>query len=207
MANIIAFGEPLVGFYPTLERDPNYFRMTLGGDTSNLILQLAKLGYSTKYITRIGTDYFADYIRHKWEEWNVDCSDVKIDPVHSTGVYFVIFDENKKHHFIYKRENSASANYLIGDAEEVVLSGTKIFHFSGITQAISKSALEASFYFAKKCKENNILISYDLNYREPLWGKDYFSSIASYTIQKYADIVTLNFDEAKILKLTEDPEK
>ena len=67
--------------------------------------------------------------------------------------------------------------------------------------------METSFYFAEKCKSKGISISYDLNYRELLWSKDYFRSVASYAIKKYADVVTLNLEEAEILGISEDPEK
>jgi len=209
MAEIAAFGEPLIGFYHVKEKGKrnSYFRMTIGGDTSNVVLQLAKLGYSAKYITKLGKDYFGESILGKWKEWNVDCSNAIIDSNHSTGVYFAMFDDKGNHQFIYKRENSAAANYTVEDAKEVNLEGVKTFHFSGITQAISKSALETSFYFAEKCKSKGILTSYDLNYREPLWSKDYFRSVASYAIKKYADVVTLNLEEAEILGISENPEK
>lgn len=209
MSEIAAFGEPLIGFYQVKEKGKSnsYFQMTIGGDTSNVVLQLAKLGYSTKYITKLGKDYFGENILRKWKEQDVDCSDVIIDLGHSTGVYFVIFDDKGNHQFIYKRENSAAANYTVEDAKKVNLEGVKVFHFSGITQAISKNALEASFYFAEQCKLRGISISYDLNYRKLLWSEDYFRSVASYTIKKYADIVTLNLEEAEILAISKNPEK
>lgn len=209
MRIIAAFGEPLVGFYHVKEKDKNlqYFKMTIGGDTSNVVLQLAKLGYSVEYISKLGKDYFGGKILKTWERWNVNHSNVEIDPNHQTGIYFTIFDDKNRHEFIYRRRNSASANYSIEDAENVNLKGLKVFHFSGISQAISKSALEASFYFAEKCKSKGVLISYDLNYRKLLWGKDYFSSTANYTIKKYADIVTLNLEEAVALGATANHSK
>lgn len=209
MAEIAAFGEPLIGFYHVKEKGKrnSCFRMTIGGDTSNVVLQLAKLGYSAKYITKLGKDYFGENILRNWKEWNVDCSNAIIDSNHSTGVYFAMFDDKGNHQFIYKRESSAAANYTVEDAKEVDLEGVKAFHFSGITQAISKSALETSFYFAEKCKSKGISISYDLNYRELLWSRDYFRSVASYTMRKYANVVTLNLEEAEILGISEKPEE
>jgi 2-dehydro-3-deoxygluconokinase len=209
MSEIAAFGEPLIGFYQVKENkeSESYFRLTVGGDTSNVVLQLAKLGYSVEYITKLGKDYFGEIILKTWKDWNVGCSNVRIDSNHLTGVYFAIFNDKGKHKFVYKRENSAAANYTIEDAESVNLRGIKVFHFSGITQAISKSTLEASFYFAKQYKSLGSLISYDLNYRELLWSKDYFSSVANYTIRTYADIVTLNLEEAEALGILKNPEE
>ena len=196
MVEIAAFGEPLVGFYHVKVRGKSYsyFQMTMGGDTSNLVPQLSKLGYSVEYISKLGKDYLEENILKTWEKWNVNHSNVGIDLNHQTGAYFTIFNGGGKHQFIYKRENSAAANYNVEEAKEV-----KVFHFSGTTRAISKSALEAFFYSAKKCKSKGTLLPYGLNYRKLLWGKDYFSSTANYTIKKYADIVTLNLKEAVVL--------
>lgn len=207
MAEIIAFGEPLMGFYQLKKEGAPLFHMTMGGDTSNVVLQLAKLGYPAKYVTRIGKDFFGESFLREWKTWNVDCSDVVIDTTHSTGVYFTLFDNGINHRFVYKRENSAAANYTTEDAEKVNIKGAKIFHFSGISQAISKSALESSFYFAERCKSEEITVSYDLNYRELLWSKSFFTSIALHTVRKYADIVTLNLEEADVIGVSGSPEE
>lgn len=199
MKKIGIFGEPLVGFYLTEGKgdSASYFKMTIEGDTSNVALQLAKLGRSVEYISKLGNDYFGSGILKAWNQWNVKHSYVKIDTNHQTGVYFTVFLHSHEHEFVYKRKNSAAANFSLEDAKEVDLTEFKVFHFSGISQAISKSALEASFYLAKQCKSKGILVSYDLNYRKSLWSADYFSSVANYTIEKYADIVTLNMEEAR----------
>ena len=58
-----------------------------------------------------------------------------------------------------------------------------------------------------RCKELKIQISYDLNYRSPLWSKEYFNSIALYTIKNFIDIVSLNLKEAEVLGLQGSPEQ
>ncbi len=196
-----------MGFYQVKKESGPFFNMTMGGDTSNVVLQLAKLGYSAKYITKIGNDFFGENLLREWKTWNVDCSDVIIDPTHSTGVYFALFDDGINHRFVYKRENSAAANYTTDDAEKANIKRARVFHFSGISQAISKSALESSFYFAERCRSEGIMISYDLNYRELLWSKNFFTSIALHTIRKYADVVTLNLEEADIIGVSGSPEE
>ncbi len=207
MIEVACFGEPLVGFYAT-ERGKNVrsFIRVIGGDTSNVALAISKLAHSVKYITKIGDDVFGNMIKETWKKANVDVSDVFIDPYHHTGVYFTFFDDNGEHRFVYLRKNSAASNFTVKDAERVSLEGVKIFHLSGISQAISKDCLEASFYFMRRCKELNILISYDVNYRETLWSKELFKSVAWFTIGEFADILTLNLKEAEYLGLKGEPE-
>lgn len=200
--NLVAcFGEPLIGFYESKDTSLTYknFYLTLGGDTSNVALQLSKFGVKVKFITKLGNDIFGEYILKIWNEWDIDISDVIISDKYQTGIYFTIFEDKIRHRFIYKRENSASSNYTVKDAENVNLDNIKIFHLSSISQAISKNCLEASFYFMEKCKRNNINISYDSNYRKLLWSENYYKSIAIYTIKNFVDILSLNIDEAYLI--------
>ncbi|NLW55026.1 MAG: sugar kinase [Firmicutes bacterium] len=205
---VMCFGEPLIGFFA--KEDSHglpLFKMAIGGDTSNVALGVAKLGHSASYVTRLGSDYFAEKIRELWKKENVDTRNVIQDENHQTGIYFAFYDSQGNHQFIYKRRNSAAAHYSTKDAKEVSLEGLKIFHLSGISQAISKSCMEASFYFMKRCRELNIFVSYDLNYRNQLWSKEYFKSVAYYTIKNLANLVSMNISEAKVLGLSGEPEK
>lgn len=208
LRQLMCFGEPLIGFFSKKELQglPS-FQMAIGGDSSNVALGVTKLGHSASYTTRLGNDFFAESIRQLWKKEKVDTRYVFEDEIHQTGIYFALYDSNGDHQFIYKRQNSAPTYYSIIDAKKVALDNLKIFHLSGISQAISKSCIEASFYFMKKCKELNILVSYDLNYRSPLWSREYFNSIAIYTIKNLADLVSMNLSEAEVLGLKGDPEK
>ncbi|HDM75445.1 MAG TPA: sugar kinase [Deltaproteobacteria bacterium] len=207
MTEVACFGEPLVGFYATKTgKDVRSFTRVIGGDTSNVALAISKLGHTVKYITKIGDDIFGKMIKEVWKKTNIDVSNVFTDSYHHTGVYFTFFDSNGEHRFVYLRKNSAASNFTVKDAERVSLEGVRIFHLSGISQAISKDCLEASFYFMRRCKKLNIQISYDANYREALWSKDLFNSVAWFTIGEFADILTLNLKEAKHLGLKGEPE-
>ena len=206
-SRVMCFGEPLIGFF-TKNNFFNLpsFQMVIGGDTSNVALGVSKLGHPASFTTRLGNDFFAKKIKEVWEKEGVDTKYVFKDDTHQTGIYFAIDDFKGEHQFVYKRKCSASASYSSEDAKKVSLEGLKIFHLSGISQAISISCLESSFYFMKKCKEENILVSYDLNYRKPLWSKEYFNSIVFYTIKNFVDLVSLNLNEAEVLGLTGKPE-
>ncbi len=207
ISQVMCFGEPLVGFFTKKEYQClSSFQMAIGGDTSNVALAVTKLGHQTSYTTRMGNDFFAEKIKELWDEEGINTSYVFKDSDHKTGIYFSIYDSQGGHQFIYERQNSASSKYSVKDAEKVVLDDSKVFHLSGISQAISKSCLEASFFFMNECKKREIMISYDLNYRRPLWSKEYFNSIALYTIKNFANLVSLNLNEAEVLGLKGAPE-
>jgi len=200
--NLVAcFGEPLIGFYESKDDQNEYkkFYLTIGGDTSNVALQLSKFNIPVKFITKIGNDVFGEIILKIWKEWDIDVTDVNISENFQTGIYFTFFENKITHRFIYKRENSASSNYTIYDAKKANLEGLKIFHLSSISQAISKNCLEASFIFLEECKKRNIMISYDANYRKLLWSENFYKSVATHTIKNFVDILSINIEEASII--------
>lgn len=205
---VMCFGEPLIGFFTKNDfHNLPSFQMAIGGDTSNVALGVSKLGHTASFTTKLGNDFFALKIMEAWQKENIDTRYVFRENNFQTGIYFSIYDSQGDNEFVYKRKDSASSRYSAEEAKRVTLEDLTLFHLSGISQAISTSCLEASFFFMNRCKELNIQISYDLNYRSLLWSKEYFNSIALYTIKNFADIVSLNLKEAEVLGLHGSPKE
>ena len=71
---------------------------------------------------------------------------------------------------VYDRAYSAIALAKPGDIDwDKVFEGVDWFHITGITPAISESAMELSLESVKVAKEKGITVSCDLNYRKNLW--------------------------------------
>ncbi len=204
---VYCFGEPLAGFYATQERSLSEigdFHMTWGGDTSNVALATKKLGHQSGYITKIGNDFIGKGLLDLWKNAGVNIKNVFVDKNFGTGMYFVSFKDDA-HEFDYKRENSAASKFEVSDIENLNLDNLKVFHLSGISQAISKNCLEASFELMKYVKIKKGLISYDLNYRKKLWNPSIARCIYWHVVNDYADIVSFNEQEAEIMGLSSDP--
>ncbi|HNS34909.1 MAG TPA: sugar kinase [Mesotoga sp.] len=205
---VLSFGEPLAAFYSKDRRslsEAGEFYMTWGGDTSNVALGISKLGHTSGYITKVGNDAFGEGFLNLWKSNGVDTSSVIIDSDRLTGMYFASFT-GEKHEFIYRRKDAAASTYSVDDASKVDFEGIKILHLSGVSQAISRQCLEASFTLMNRARENGAVISFDLNYRSKLWSRDLAKSIYLSVISNYADIVSLNDDEQEILGMEGNPE-
>lgn len=206
---VYCFGEPLAGFYSTSERSLSEigdFHMTWGGDTSNVALAVKKLGHQSGYITKIGNDFIGMGLLELWKDSGINVENVFVVNNQETGIYFVSF-KNGKHEFDYRREGSAASTFSLSDIDKLVINDFRIFHLSGISQAISKSSLESGFELMERFKNNNIIISYDLNFRKKLWNPATARCVYQQVIEKYADIVSFNENEAEILALPSDPTK
>lgn len=172
MIDVLSFGEPLVGFYPTsgqsLAGDSPIVK-TWGGDTSNLALGIARLGHSSRYLTRVGDDPFGEGFLSLWKRHGVDTSRIVKDPLRRTGLYFVSF-EDKKHILTYYRENSAASAISPEMVTEELVTGCKVIHLSGISIGMSRSALETGQKLVHIAKKHHVMVSFDINYRSAQWN-------------------------------------
>lgn len=200
-AEVVSYGEPLIGIYPpegySIAEDQPLSK-TWGGDTSNFALALSKLGHRTAYLTRIGSEDFGSSFVDIWRQGGVDLTLLQRDSVNPTGLYFISF-EGKKHNFMYYRRNSAAC---FVDAESIdwqLVRRARVVHLSGISQGISRNALEVSFKLMEFAKANDILVSYDVNFRPPIWHRDVARAVIRYTIARYADILEVTEDELELL--------
>src|ERR1700744_5691601 len=85
---ILALGEAMIEFNQSAKDQPNYLQ-GFCGDTSNFCIAAARQGAKTGFGSAVGADHFGRLLFDLWEREHVDTSCVRIDPLASTGVYFV----------------------------------------------------------------------------------------------------------------------
>lgn len=171
MKDVLSFGEPLVGFYPTHGSsitDDGPVIKTWGGDTSNFALGIARLGHSVSYLTKVGNDPFGTAFIRLWQANGVDTSFVTIDQKRRTGLYFVSF-ENGVHKLTYYRSNSAASSITVDCVQADLLHNYRIVHLSGISIGMSSTALETGIHLVKLANKGNTKVSFDVNYRAAQW--------------------------------------
>jgi 2-dehydro-3-deoxygluconokinase len=79
-----------------------------GGDTLNTAIHLARAGHDVGYFTALGSDPFADDLRHRWAAERLDCSLVLAHPSRQTGLYAISTDAQGERSFAYWRDTSAA---------------------------------------------------------------------------------------------------
>ncbi len=172
MTDVLVFGEPLVAFYPvgnsSIADAASIFK-TWGGDTSNVVLQAARLGHSSRYLTRVGNDSFGQGFLKLWKENNVDTSAVIIDPYRYTGLYFASFEAGQWKPSYYRSHSAASA-ITTNEIPKSIFSDVKSLHLSGISIGMGKSALEVGEFLIKTARKNRCIVSFDINYRPAQWA-------------------------------------
>ncbi|HEY4371478.1 MAG TPA: sugar kinase [Burkholderiales bacterium] len=164
---ILALGEAMLEFNQTRPGEPNYLQ-GYGGDTSNAIIACARQGAPCGYITRVGSDEFGRMLLDLWRAEGVDTAGVAVDGEAHTAVYFVTHDA-RGHVFSYLRKDSAASRMRADDLPAELIRSARYLHVSGISQAISASACDATFGAMERARAAGVKISYDTNLRLKLW--------------------------------------
>ncbi|MFA7658504.1 MAG: sugar kinase [Candidatus Gastranaerophilaceae bacterium] len=162
--DIITFGEGLIELSSdislslTKSLDKYY-----GGDTLATAVAARRLGSKVGYITRVGCDYFKEFLMDSWQAEGLDISQVKLTDDFN-GLYLLARPQNGPKEFSYYRKRTASSNLSIEDISEKYIESAKIFYTSGIAQTLSLSAREAVKRAYKIAKEKGLTTAYDPNY-------------------------------------------
>lgn len=199
-------GEPLMELCDITDgENRRVYLPGFGGDTSNFIIAAARQGAKTAYFTHVGADVFGKQFLDLWQQEGVDTTAVVQSPEAFTGMYFITYTE-AGHEFTYMRKNSAASRVTPGQVPEALIAKAKLFHVSGISQAISETACDAVFRAIQVARENGTLVSYDPNLRVKLWGLERAKAIINRTAA-LADIFLPSLEDAQQLTGLSEPEE
>ena len=205
--DLIGMGEPMLEF-SQLPPEPDGRRLYLegfGGDTSNATIAAARQGARAAYITALGTDFAGDSFVALWEREGVNTEGVVRKSTHLTGVYF-IFHGPKGHEFLHYRQNSAASALTPADLPKHMLTNTRLFFTSGVSQGISTTAADAVFTAIDMVRGAGGAVAYDTNYRPRLWPPARAAAVMEAAIRQ-ADIVFPGMEDALVMTGLTDPDR
>lgn len=203
--NLICIGESLIELStPESLNTANTLNKFYGGDTISSAVTASKLGSKVGYITRVGNDYFKDFLLESWQIENIDTSYVKLVSGYN-GLYFSAIAPNQEKEFAYYRKKTAGASLSIDDINPDYIEKADIVYSTGITQSLSTSAKEAVKESFEIAKEKECLVAYDPNFSPRLWDIEEAKEALEEVIE-YVDIIFLNIknDAEKLLGLNSE---
>ncbi|MGH3354592.1 MAG: sugar kinase [Nocardioidaceae bacterium] len=198
LVDAVCIGETMLLLVPDPPQPPERaetFRRDIGGAESNVAIHLSRLGRQVVWHSALGDDAFGRYVRSRVAAEGVDCSEVRFEPDHPTGLYVKEFGEAGTT-VVYYRRGSAACTLGPADLHAVWARRPRLVHTTGITAAISEPghALVAGLLDDAPA---GVLRSFDVNYRPRLHahgGSDTLRDLAG-----RADIVFCGVDEANAL--------
>ena len=171
-AAVVCLGEPLIAFVadrPGPLHAATSFTPHVVGAESNVAVGLARLGVPALLIGRRGDDAFGLLIERTLRAETVDTQHLSIDPDRPTGLLIRDRRGFGPSEVTYYRERSAGSRLDPGDivAAQAALADAAWLHVSGVTLAISSSALQATA-LDQLAAQHGINISLDVNLRRKL---------------------------------------
>lgn len=198
---VLTFGEIMLRLRaPGHERffQSNMMEATFGGGEANVAVSLANYGVDTQYFTILPKNDLGQHCINELRRFGVDTRKIQRGDGRM-GIYFLENGANQlPSKVIYDRAYSAIALARPEDVEwKKVFEGVDWFHITGITPAISESAMELSLASVKAAKERGITVSCDLNYRKNLWKYGKKASEVMREIAKYVDVAVANEEDVQ----------
>ncbi|MFJ3474525.1 sugar kinase [Microbacterium maritypicum] len=214
----VCFGEGMVALVAATAgplEDCRTFHRSLAGAEWNTAIALASAGIRTSVLSRVGDDGFGRFLLAELHAHDVDASAVEVDGDAPTGLYVKELSarddgavDGTMH---YYRAGSAAAalspQTLTTPAASALLADAALVHTSGITPALSASALAAQeTLFADRRSDR--LLSFDLNWRPALWrGREAEGRRIVSDFARRADVVFCTRPDAEAVFGTSDPQQ
>ena len=206
---VVTFGELMIRLQPfNYERfvQANNLEFSFGGGEANVAVSLANYGMDAAFVTALPNNAIGEACLRDVRSFGVDVSNIKMMDGRM-GIYFLENGANQlPSKVVYDRAYSAIALAKPGDFDwDKVFEGVDWFHITGITPAISESAMELSLESVKVAKEKGITVSCDLNYRKNLWKYGKKAAEVMRELAKYVDVAIANEEDVqKSLEITVD---
>lgn len=204
-ADVLCLGETMALVAPAVPEpleSAGECTITAGGAESNVAIQLAALGHSVRWASRVGDDPLGHRVIGTIASAGVDTSLVELSTTAPTGVYFK--DPGRcGSRVYYYRSGSAASTMDDGFLGAEVLESVAMVHLSGITPALSASCDRLVRSLLRSGRSYRV--SFDVNYRPTLWDVQRAAPVLR-ELAQLADVVFVGLDEARTLWGVDDAE-
>lgn len=195
---VLTFGEMMLRLKPAENKrilQSDAFEATYGGAEANVSVSLSLQGDNAAYVTKFPNNLLGDSALGTLRKFGVDTSNV-LRGGSRLGIYF--FEKGasvRGTNVVYDRANSAFSKSKAEDFDwENLLDGVDYFYFSGITAAISTELQEAILTAVKYCKEHDITVVFDTNFRGKMWTPEEAQAFSK-KVMPYVNVCLANDED------------
>lgn len=208
--SFITLGEAMALFVaktPGKLSEVENFSRSLAGAEVNVAIGMARLGFESTYVSKVGDDCFGEYVRTAISQEGISTDNISLSPEQATGFMLKSnVTDGSDPITQYFRRNSAASTLSASDIKAELFKPGAHLHITGVAAAISETvrdAIKQAIHFAKA---QGCSISFDTNLRPALWSD---RQVMVDTINEFAfnsDIILPGIEEGLILMGSEEPE-
>ena len=197
--DVTALGEILIDFTPAgkSKNGRTLFEENPGGAPANAAAAAAKLGARAAFIGKTGDDQFGRDAKAALENCGVYTGAMKTDKRHTT-LAFVTLAHSGERAFSFARSDGADINLSADDIDEKLINESTFLHIGSLS-CTDEPSLSATRKAIGAAKNGGIFISYDPNWREPLWRSKKEGVETMRSLFKYADFVKIADNELALM--------
>lgn len=189
---VIALGETMLMFAPPQNERIEYslqFNCLHGGAESNVAIGLERLGMHAGWIGKLPYNALGRKIVNELRSFGVDTRGVVWTETGRVGTFFFEWaQEPRPLKTIYDRANSAATTMVADDLDWDYVRGVDWLQLTGITPALGAITRESTVEIARRAREMDIKVLFDINYRGLLWTREEASGVCA-RILRHSNVV------------------
>jgi 2-dehydro-3-deoxygluconokinase len=200
--DLVTFGQAMVRLTPPafqrLEQAHN-LDVHVGGGELNVAVAAARLGISSRWVSRLPENALGRMIANRAREHGVDLH-VEWSADDRAGLYFAeLGAAPRASSVLYDRAGSAISRVKPGSIDwPSAFDGARWFHLSGITPALSESAAKVTAEALVAAKNAGLTVSYDLNYRSKLWSAEKARAVQE-PLMEHVDVLMTTEEDTRVV--------
>jgi len=167
--DVLAFGEALIdlisGQVVSSLADAGQFQRFVGGEVTNVALNMARLGGRSAVVACVGDDGFGRYVRRQLEAAGVSIAGLLTTPLAPTTIAVNARQTMTPDFIIYR---GADAHIRLADTHKEAIRTSRVVHTSAfaLSREPARTSVLQALAFARQC---GCLISLDPNYHARIW--------------------------------------
>lgn len=200
MVDVITFGETMARLTASSVgplRHATNLSLSIAGAESNVAIGLSRLGANAHWIGRVGDDEFGRLVTGILRAEGIGL-DVVVDEGAPTGVLVKERRTSMTTRVQYYRAGSAASRLVPENLPTNRITEASTLHLTGITAAISATALTTCHSAIDVATAAGTTVSFDLNFRRGLWSESEASPVLR-DLASRADIIFATAAEARLI--------
>lgn len=207
MIDVTALGEILIDFTPCgkSEAGQRVFEQNPGGAPANVLACLNKCGKKTAFIGKVGNDMHGQFLLDVLKDSGICTEGVVVDDSVFTTLAFVALSDSGERSFSFARKPGADTCLTQEELNEGLICDSKVFHIGSLSLT-AEPAKGTTFKALEIAKKAGCVISYDPNYRAPLWDSKEAAIEGMRSVVSYVDVMKISDEETALLTDIVEPE-
>jgi 2-dehydro-3-deoxygluconokinase len=206
--DLLNVGESMLRFSVPAGRllaDAPAFDVHVAGTESNVAAAVARMGFKTRWLSRLPDNVLGHRIADTISGQGVDCSYLAWSDTDRVGTYFLEFGASPRPtRVLYDRSPSAARSMDETTFDLSLVNQARMIHLTGITVALSEGCSRLVEAIINRANESKIPIVFDVNYRALLWSHKECRSRLSPLLSKVDTLIVSKRDLGPIFEIQGD---